>query len=127
MMRIGFQFLDLFGDLQRIKKAESRHMKLFPLRKSAAESRKRPSSDGVGSDRSKILKTGGITGSTVSPAQVTTPAYANGQAQWNAAYAQQGYAQPQVWQQPAAQQAAAAAQVQPQQWNPSYTTQQVKH
>lgn len=110
---IYLEFVDLFGDLQRLKKAEARHRELFPLRKNS-ESRKRPLSDGSGSDRAKMLKVHGS--STLSPAQAATPAYANGQAQWAAGYGQQGYAQPpQTWQQPPAQQ----AQVQPQQWTPA--------
>eukprot|EP00250_Pteridium_aquilinum_P020126 c24712_g1_i4 orf=1655-3397(+) len=115
---IYLEFVDLFGDLQRLKKVEARHRQLFPLRKNA-ESRKRPSSDGSGSDRAKILKVHGS--STVSPAQAAAPAYANGQAQWGAGYGQQGYAQQQqAWPQPPAQQ----AQVQQQQWTPAYNAQQ---
>lgn len=116
---IYLEFVDLFGDLQRLRKAEVRHRQLFPLRKNS-ESRKRPSSDGSGSDRAKLLKVHGSL--TVSPAQAAAPAYANGQTQWGGAgYGQPGYAQqPQAWQQPPAQQALA----QPQQWNPAYNTQQ---
>ncbi|KAI5071002.1 hypothetical protein GOP47_0013253 [Adiantum capillus-veneris] len=114
---IYLEFVDLFGDLQRLRKAEARHRQLFPLRKNS-ESRKRPSPDGSGSDRAKMLKVHGS--STLSPAQAAAPAYANGQTQWGAGYGQQGYAQPpQTWQQPPAQQ----AQVQQQQWTPAYSSQ----
>ncbi|MCO5600784.1 hypothetical protein L7F22_054899 [Adiantum nelumboides] len=114
---IFLEFVDLFGDLQRLRKAEARHRQLFPLRKNS-ESRKRPSPDGSGSERAKLLKVHGS--STLSPAQAAAPAYANGQTQWGAGYGQQGYAQPpQTWQQPPAQQ----AQVQPQQWPQTYTSQ----
>ncbi|KAH7440208.1 hypothetical protein KP509_04G096600 [Ceratopteris richardii] len=107
---IYLEFVDLFGDLERLKKAEARHRHLFPLRKTL-ESRKR-SSDGSGSDRAKMLKV-----SASSPAQAGGPAYANGQSQWGAGYGQQGYVQPsQAWQQQPAQQ----AQAQPQQWNAAY-------
>lgn len=117
------QFVDLFGDIEAIKKAELRHRQLFPPRKSTVESKKRPSLDNAGPDRAKIHKTYNVVQATPTP--VGPPVYNNGQTQWNSgAYAPQvGYQQPQGWQQPPPQQP--APQVQPPQWNQGYGGPQV--
>lgn len=116
--------MDLFGDIEAIKKAELRHRQLFPPRKSTVESKKRPSLDSAGPDRAKIHKTYNVV--QVTPTPVGPPVYNNGQTQWNTgAYAPQvGYQQPQGWQQPPPQQP--APQVQPPQWNQGYGGPQVR-
>lgn len=107
---IFLEFVDIFGDIHAIKKAEFRHRQLFQPHKSS-ESKKR-SLDGIVSDKTKVAKTYTTAPAAVSPAQSGVSAYPNGQAQWGAGYAQQS----QSWQQPPAQQ---PPQVQPQQW-PGY-------
>ncbi|KAG0572900.1 hypothetical protein KC19_VG133400 [Ceratodon purpureus] len=109
---IYLEFVDLVGDIEAIKKAESRHKLLFPLRKNFLDSKKRSSVDVGGQDRAKIHKPYVIT--TVTPATAIN----NGQVQWTAsAYAQ---LQSQGWQQSASQQPTLL--VQPQQWTQSYAT-----
>eukprot|EP01018_Ginkgo_biloba_P031200 Gb_23802 [translate_table: standard] len=111
---IFLEFVDLFGDIDAIKKAECRHRQLFLPHKSSTESKKRPAQDNMASDKAKVAKPYTAVPSAVSPAQTgATAAYPNGLSQWGAGYAQQA----QSWQQPAAQQ---APQVQPQQWMPGY-------
>eukprot|EP00252_Welwitschia_mirabilis_P000384 TRINITY_DN103_c0_g1_i5.p1 TRINITY_DN103_c0_g1~~TRINITY_DN103_c0_g1_i5.p1 ORF type:complete len:582 (+),score=146.49 TRINITY_DN103_c0_g1_i5:415-2160(+) len=110
---IFLEFLDIFGDVQAIKKAESRHRLHFLPHKIPSESRKRHAEDSLSSDKSKVSKNSTGMASAVSPAQAS---YQNGQAQWGAGYAQQQ----QTWQQPPPQQ---TPQVQPQQWMPGYSQQ----
>ncbi|KAH9325282.1 hypothetical protein KI387_005460, partial [Taxus chinensis] len=114
---IFIEFLDLFGDIHAVRKAEARHKQLFPAaHKSRAVSRKRPLSDCSASDKGKILKTNTT---SESPAQSNT--FASGQSQWGVGYGSQGYSQqPQNWQQVPPQQVPHA---QPQQWNAGYDQQ----
>ncbi|CAK9216808.1 unnamed protein product [Sphagnum troendelagicum] len=122
---IFLEFVDLFGDVQAIKKAEARHRQFFPSRRATVESKKRPSPESALTDRAKVHKP--YVAVAAGPALAGPPVYANGQAQWGAAsYGQQtGYAQqqqPQTWQQPPPQQPAPP--VQPQQWNQGYAPHQ---
>ncbi|GLJ52711.1 hypothetical protein SUGI_1122340 [Cryptomeria japonica] len=110
---IFLEFVDLFGDINAITKAEYRHRQLFLPHKNTGESKKRPAQDSLTSDKSKVAKSYAAVPAAVSPAQSGAAAYPNGQAQWGAGYAQQS----QSWQQPPAQQ---APQAQPQQWMPGY-------
>ncbi|CAM6096792.1 unnamed protein product [Calypogeia fissa] len=118
---IYLEVVDLFGDIQTIKKAETRHKTLFPPRKASGESKKRPSPESNITERVKVHKPYTGAHAVAAPAPVP-PVYANGQAQWGGGYGPQGYAQqPQGWQQPPPQQ---APPVQPQQWNSGYGGQQ---
>ena len=104
------QFLNLFGDVQSIKKAEDRHAKLFLPHRSSPELKKRHAEDFLASDKTKLAKSySGVP----SPAQSLMGTYANPQSQWPAGYG----AQPQAW--------PPASQPQGQQWTPGYA-QQVK-
>eukprot|EP01018_Ginkgo_biloba_P033669 Gb_33527 [translate_table: standard] len=117
---IFLEFVDIFGDIHAVKKAEARHKQLFLPRKTSTKSKKRSLADSSASDRAKVAKTDVASATAASPAQ-SNPAYANGQSQWGVGYGAQGYAQqPQNWQQPPPQQ---APQGQPQQWNPGYDQQ----
>lgn len=113
------QFVDSFGTVEDIKKAETRHRDLFPSQKSVVESKKRPSMDNSMSDRAKVHKP--YVMPTATAVQAGPPAYNNG-GQWNA-YSQpsQGWQQSQGWQAP--QQPTPP--VQQQQWNQGYGAQQV--
>lgn len=105
---IFLEFLDLFGDVQSIKKADDRHAKLFLHNRSTSELKKRHAEDFLASDKTKLAKSySGIQ----SPAQSVMGAYPTAQNQW----ATPGYGvQPQAaW--PQATQA--------QQWNSAYTQQ----
>lgn len=96
------QFLDLFGDAQTIKKADTRHCMLFLRHRSFSISRKRHAEDYLDSEKAKLAKT------YMSSAQSVMGAYPNAQAQWPAGYG----TKPSTWPQaPAAQ---------GQQWNPAY-------
>ncbi|XP_051118634.1 pre-mRNA-processing factor 39-1-like isoform X2 [Andrographis paniculata] len=101
---IFLEFLDLFGEVQSLKKADYRHAKLFLRNKSTAASKKRHVEDYLTSDRSKLTK---------SVSSTTTPSVmgAYTQNQWAAGYG----VQPQAWPQP--------SQAQAQQWGPGYTQQ----
>ncbi|KAJ4878809.1 Tetratricopeptide repeat (TPR)-like superfamily protein [Raphanus sativus] len=110
---IYIEFLDLFGDVETIKKAEDRHCKLFLPHRSRSELRKRSADEFLSSDRTKLAKTYNDT----TPAQPVSNAYPNAPAQWSGGYA----AQPQAWPQPQ------AAPAQPQQWNPAYGQQQAAY
>lgn len=101
------QFLNLFGDVQSIKKAEDRHAKLFISHKSTSELKKRLADDYLASEKAKMAKS---YPSVASPAQSLMGAYPTGQNQWAASYG----LQPQAWP-PVAQ-----GQGQ-QQWAPGYT------
>ncbi|KAL5702428.1 hypothetical protein ACHQM5_027650 [Ranunculus cassubicifolius] len=89
---IYLEFLDMFGDLQAIKKARDRHAKLFLCHKSASELKKRSAEDFLASDKTKLAKSS--TGAP-SPAQSVMGVYPAAQTQqWAAA----GYGvQPQAW------------------------------
>ncbi|CAK9162169.1 unnamed protein product [Ilex paraguariensis] len=100
---IFLEFLDLFGDAQSIKKAGDRHTKLFLHHKSTSESKKRHAEDFLASDNSKLPKS---VDATSAPSVMGV--YPNAPNQWPAGYG----LQPQAW-------------PQGQQWNPSYTQQQV--
>ncbi|XP_057483814.1 pre-mRNA-processing factor 39-1-like isoform X3 [Actinidia eriantha] len=105
---IFFEFLDLFGDAQSIKKADDRHAKLFLHHKSTSESKKRNAEDFLVSDKLKLAKSySGVPTSALS----VMGAYPSSQNQWAAGYG----LQPQAWPQ--------ATQAQGQQWNPAYTQQ----
>ncbi|KAK9137986.1 hypothetical protein Sjap_008580 [Stephania japonica] len=105
---IYLEFVDLFGDLQLIKKAGDRHLKLFLPHKSAPESKKRSADDLLVSDKTKMAK---VYGGTPSPAQSLMGAYPSGQGQWTAGYGSQTQAWPQ------------APQAQGQQWTTGYAQQ----
>ncbi|XP_057870706.2 pre-mRNA-processing factor 39-1 isoform X1 [Cryptomeria japonica] len=116
LSRIFTEFVDVFGDIDAVRKAEARHKQLFPVRKTHAVSRKRTLADSSISDKVKVLKT-----STSSESPALSNTYPNGQSQWGAGYGAQGYAQqPQNWQHVPPQQ---SPYVQPQQWNPGYDQQ----
>ncbi|KAF5181953.1 Pre-mrna-processing factor [Thalictrum thalictroides] len=89
---IYLEFLDLFGDVQTIKKASDRHAKLFLSHKSTSELKKRSAEDFLASDKTKLAKS---YPSVPSPAQSMMGAYPNTQNQWAAGYG----AQPQAWMQ----------------------------
>lgn len=103
-----FQFLDLFGDANSIKKADDRHARLFLHHKSTSESKKRNAEDFLVSDKTKIAKS--YSGVPTSAPSVMG-AYPNAQNQLAAGYG----LQPQGWPQVAPSQG--------QQWNPGYTQQ----
>ncbi|KAL8055272.1 hypothetical protein ABFS82_04G045800 [Erythranthe guttata] len=103
---IFLEFLDLFGDVQSIKKADYRHAKVFLNHRSVADSKKRHADDYLVSDRTKLAKS---LISTSAPSVMG--AYPSTQNQWAAGYG----VQPQAWPQ--------ASQTQPQQWNPGYAQQ----
>lgn len=100
------QFLNLFGDVQSIKKAEDRHAKLFISHKSTSELKKRLADDYLASEKAKMAKS---YPSVASPAQSLMGVYPTGQNQWAASYG----LQPQAW--------PPVAQAQGQQWAPGYT------
>ncbi|XP_038973157.1 pre-mRNA-processing factor 39-like isoform X3 [Phoenix dactylifera] len=102
---IFLEFLDLFGDAQSIKRAESRHTMLFLRQKSVLISKKRHAEDFLTSDKAKIAKT------YPEPGQSIMGAYPNAQNQWSAGYGQKAPAWPQT------------SQSQGQQWNPGYAPQ----
>lgn len=102
-----FQFLNVYGDVQSIKKAEDRHAKLFLPHRSTSELKKRHAEDFLASDKTKMAKSY----SAPSPAQSLMGAYPSAQNQWTAGYG----VQPQAW--------PPATQAQGQQWAPGYTQQ----
>ncbi|KAA0039889.1 pre-mRNA-processing factor 39 isoform X2 [Cucumis melo var. makuwa] len=103
---IFLEFLNLFGDVQSIKKAEDRHVKLFISHKSTSELKKRLADDYLASEKAKMAKS---YPSVASPAQSLMGVYPTGQNQWAASYG----VQPQAW--------PPVAQAQGQQWAPGYT------
>ncbi|XP_028758277.1 pre-mRNA-processing factor 39 [Neltuma alba] len=102
---IFLEFLNLFGDVQSIKRAEDRHAKLFLPHRSMSELRKRHAEDFLSSDKAKMARSYSVP----SPAQSSMGAYPNAQGQW--AYG----VQPQTW--------PPATQAQGQQWAAGYTQQ----
>jgi hypothetical protein len=103
-----FQFLNLFGDVQSIKRVEDRHAKLFLPNRGLSELKKRHAEDFLASDKTKVSRAY----SAQSPAQSVVGAYPNGPNQWP------NYGvQPQTW--------PATTQAQGQQWPAGYTQQQV--
>ncbi|KAI4349342.1 hypothetical protein L6164_009941 [Bauhinia variegata] len=104
---IYLEFLNIFGDVQSIKKAEGRHAKLFLPHRSTSELRKRHTEDFLASDKTKMSKSY----SGLSPAQSLMGAYPNAQNQWAASYG----VQPQAW--------PPVTQAQGQQWTTGYTQQ----
>lgn len=102
----SFQFLNLFGDVQSIKRAEDRHAKLFLPHRSMSELKKRHAEDFLASDKTKAPRSY----SAQSPAQSGMGAYPNAQNQWS------NYGvQPQTW--------PPVTQAQGQQWTAGYTQQ----
>ncbi|PIA36235.1 hypothetical protein AQUCO_03400267v1 [Aquilegia coerulea] len=89
---IYLEFLNLFGNVQTIKKASDRHAKLFLSHKSISELKKRSAEDFLASDKTKLAKS---YTSVPSPAQSVMGTYPNTQNQWAAGYG----AQPQAWMQ----------------------------
>ncbi|XP_030934145.1 pre-mRNA-processing factor 39 isoform X2 [Quercus lobata] len=104
---IFLEFLNVFGDVQSIKKAEDRHAKLFLPHRSTSELKKRHAEDYLASDKAKIAKSYSVP----SPAQSLMGAYPSAQNQWTAGYG----VQPQTW--------PPVTQAQGQQWAPGYTQQ----
>lgn len=102
-----FQFVNAFGDVLSIKKAEDRHAKLFLPHRSTSELKKRHAEDYLASDKAKIARSYSVP----SPAQSLMGAYPNAQNQWTSGYG----LQPQAW--------PPATQAQGQQWAPGYTQQ----
>ncbi|CAL0310404.1 unnamed protein product [Lupinus luteus] len=103
---IYLEFLNLFGDVQSIKKSENRHAKLFFPHRSMSELRKRHADDLLTSDKTKVARTYSVP----SPAQPVVGTYPNAQNQWT------NYGvQPQAW--------PPATQAQGQQWTAGYTQQ----
>lgn len=103
---IFLEFLNLFGDVQSIKRAEDRHAKLFLPHRSMSELKKRHAEDFLASDKSKVQRTYSVQ----SPAQSVIGAYPNAQSQWT------NYGvQPQTW--------PPVTQTQGQQWPAGYTQQ----
>lgn len=102
-----FQFLNVFGDVQSIKKAEDRHAKLFLPHQSTSELKKRHAEDFLASDKAKIARSYSVP----SPAQSLMGAYPSPQSQWTAGYGLQHQAWPAVTQGPG------------QQWAPGNTQQ----
>lgn len=101
-----FQFLNLFGDVKSIKRAEDRHAKLFLPHRSMSELKKRHAEDFLASDKSKVQRTYSVQ----SPAQSVIGVYPNAQNQWT------NYGvQPQTW--------PPVTQTQGQQWPAGYTQQ----
>ncbi|XP_022728463.1 pre-mRNA-processing factor 39-like isoform X3 [Durio zibethinus] len=103
---IFLEFLNLFGDVQSIKKAEDRHAKLFLAHRPMSELRKRHAEDFLASEKTKLAKS--YSGAP-SPGQSLMGAYPNAQNQWPAGYS----AQPQTW--------PSTTQAQP--WTPGYSQQ----
>ncbi|KAM3683379.1 hypothetical protein ACJW31_12G142800 [Castanea mollissima] len=108
---IFLEFLNVFGDVQSIKKAEDRHAKLFLPHRSTSELKKRHAEDYLASDKAKIAKSYSVP----SPAQSLMGAYPSAQNQWTAGYG----VQPQTW--------PPVTQAQGQQWAPGYTQQQAAY
>ncbi|KAF5459420.1 hypothetical protein F2P56_023368 [Juglans regia] len=104
---IYLEFLNVFGDVQSIKKAEDRHAKLFLPHQSTSELKKRHAEDFLASDKAKIAKSYSVP----SPAQSLMGAYPSAQSQWTAGYGLQHQAWP------------AATQGPVQQWAPGNTQQ----
>ncbi|ESW34589.1 hypothetical protein PHAVU_001G164500 [Phaseolus vulgaris] len=103
---IFLEFLNLFGDVQSIKRAEDRHAKLFLPHRSMTELKKRHAEDFLTSDKVKVSRTYSVQ----SPAQSVIGAYPNAQNQWT------NYGvQPQTW--------PPVTQAQGQQWTAGYTQQ----
>ncbi|KAK7336907.1 hypothetical protein VNO77_17460 [Canavalia gladiata] len=103
---IFLEFLNLFGDIQSIKRAEDRHAKLFLPHRSMSELKKRHADDFLASDKTKMPRTY----SAQSSAQSLMGAYPNAQNQWT------NYGvQPQTW--------PPVTQAQGQQWTAGYTQQ----
>ncbi|KAJ1416655.1 Tetratricopeptide-like helical domain superfamily [Sesbania bispinosa] len=103
---IFLEFLNLFGDVQSIKRGEDRHAKLFLPHRSMSELKKRHADDFLASDKTKVARTY----SAQSPAQSLMGAYPNAPNQWT------NYGvQPQTW--------PAVTQAQGQQWTAGYTQQ----
>lgn len=102
-----FQFLNLFGDVQSIKRAEDRHAKLFLPHRSMSELKKRHAEDFLASDKAKMARSYSVP----SPAQSSMAAYPNAQNQWATGYG----VQPQTW--------PPVTQAQGQQWTAGYTQQ----
>ncbi|WVZ14557.1 hypothetical protein V8G54_012123 [Vigna mungo] len=97
------EFLNLFGDVQSIKRAEDMHAKLFLPHRSMSELKKRHAEDFLSSDKVKTSRTY----SAQSPAQSMIGAYPNAQNQWI------NYGvQPQTW--------PPVTQAQGQQWTAGY-------
>ncbi|XP_020220357.1 pre-mRNA-processing factor 39 isoform X4 [Cajanus cajan] len=103
---IFLEFLNLFGDVQSIKRAEDRHAKLFLPHRSMSELKKRHAEDFLASDKTKVPRTYSVQ----SPAQSVMGTYPNAQNQWT------NYGvQPQTW--------PPVTQAQGQQWTAGYTPQ----
>ncbi|KAG2719340.1 hypothetical protein I3760_03G262100 [Carya illinoinensis] len=108
---IFLEFVNAFGDVPSIKKAEDRHAKLFLPHRSTSELKKRHAEDYLASDKAKIARSYSVP----SPAQSLMGAYPNAQNQWTSGYG----LQPQAW--------PPATQAQGQQWAPGYTQQQAAY
>ncbi|XP_041006893.1 pre-mRNA-processing factor 39-like isoform X5 [Juglans microcarpa x Juglans regia] len=108
---IFLEFLNVFGDVQSIKKAEDRHAKLFLPHQSTSELKKRHAEDFLASDKAKIARSYSVP----SPAQSLMGAYPSAQSQWTAGYGLQHQAWPAVTQGPV------------QQWAPGNTQQQAAY
>ncbi|XP_057438499.1 pre-mRNA-processing factor 39-1 isoform X1 [Lotus japonicus] len=103
---IFLEFLNLFGDVQSIKRGEDRHAKLFLPHRSMSELKKRSAEDFLASNKTKVSRTYSVQ----SPAQSVMGAYPNAPNQWT------NYgAQPQTW--------PAVPQIQGQQWPAGYNQQ----
>ncbi|XP_061343391.1 pre-mRNA-processing factor 39-1 isoform X2 [Gastrolobium bilobum] len=103
---IFLEFLNLFGDVQSIKRGEDRHAKLFLPHRSMSELKKRHAEDLLASDKTKVPRTYSVP----SPAQSLIGAYPSAQNQWT------NYGgQPQAW--------PPVTQAQGQQWAAGYTQQ----
>ncbi|RDX61578.1 Pre-mRNA-processing factor 39, partial [Mucuna pruriens] len=103
---IFLEFLNIFGDVQSVKRAEDRHAKLFLPHRSMSELKKRHAEDFLASDKTKVPRTYSVQ----SPAQSVMGAYPNAQNQWT------NYGvQPQTW--------PPVTQAQGQQWTAGYTQQ----
>ncbi|XP_021848523.1 pre-mRNA-processing factor 39-1 [Spinacia oleracea] len=87
---IYLEFLDLFGDVQSIKKAKDRHAKLFLRHRRPSESRKRNADDFMTSDKAKIAKSYSGVPSAAPSAYPTT------QNQWATGYGTQAQQWPQA-------------------------------
>ncbi|CAK8543657.1 unnamed protein product [Lathyrus sativus] len=99
---IFLEFLNLFGDVQSIKRGEDRHAKLFLPHRSMSELKKRHAEDFLASDKTKVSRAY----SAQSPGHSVTGAYPNAPNQWT------NYGvQPQTW----------PATTQGQQWPAGYT------
>ncbi|KAI4301036.1 hypothetical protein L6164_034355 [Bauhinia variegata] len=104
---IFLEFLNIYGDVQSIKKGEDRHAKLFLPHRSTSELKKRHAEDFLASDKTKMARSY----SGLSSAQSVMGAYPNAQNQWAASYG----VQPQAW--------PPVTQAQGQQWTTGYTQQ----